>query len=249
VRAVAAAYGPPPVGARARAAIRQEGPLPFLLHAGRWLAQYATGVPGSVLGLSDRFVYHGTSYEYVAHRHHYTWLNERAVELPIARAALAGVGDGRVLEVGNVLSHYGEVAHLVLDRYERAPGVINVSVLEFEADEGFDLILSISTLEHVGWDERPRDPTAAERAFAHLKGLLKPGGSLVVTLPVGYNPHLDAALRSGRLGLADLGALRREPTRNVWREVDPADVWDAPYDSLLFTAHGILICEARAADV
>lgn len=240
-----AAYRPPSVTERAGDAIRRAGFASFALHAGRWLAQYAAGVPDSVFGTSGAFGYAGRSYGYLVHRHNYTWLNERAVEVPIARAALAGVGDGRVLEVGNVLSHYGNVSHLVLDRYERAPGVINADVLVFEDVEGFELIVSVSTLEHVGWDERPRDPSAAERAFVHLTQLLTPGGRLVVTLPVGYNPALDSAIRDGRLGLSELRALRRQERRNIWREVNPADVWDAPYDPLLFTAHGIVVCHVE----
>jgi SAM-dependent methyltransferase len=239
---VTAAYRPPSAGKRARDAIRNEGVIPFTRHATRWVTQYATGVPGLVFGTSRTFPYGGTQLVYLAHRHNYTWLNERAVEIPIARVALAGVGNGRVLEVGNVLSHYGSVSHLVIDRYERAPGVINADVLEFEDDDGFDLIVSISTLEHVGWDEHPRDPHAAARAFAHLTQLLAPGGTLVTTMPVGYNPHLDAAIRSGALELSELRALRREDRRNIWREVNPDDVWDVPYDWLLFTAHAIWVC-------
>lgn len=249
MRIAPAAYRPPSIGERARDAVRSEGILPFARHATRWLVQYAAGVPGSVLGTSRTFAVGGTSYEYLVHRYHYTWLNERAVEVPIIRAALAGVGDGRVLEVGNVLGHYESAGHAVLDRYERAPGVINADVLEFEDEDGFELIVSISTLEHVGWDERPRDHDAAERAFAHLVQLLSPGGTLVLTVPVGYNPHLDEAIRGGRLGLSELRALRREERRNIWREVDPAEVWDAPYDSLLCTAHGIVVCHAHRAAV
>jgi hypothetical protein len=245
MRTLTAAYRPPSVGERARAAIRDVGIAAVVVRATRWLAQYAAGLPSSVFGTSGAFHFGGRSYTYLAHRHNYTWLNERAVEVPIARVALADAGDGRVLEVGNVLSHYGSVSHLVIDRYERAPGVINADVLAFEDDEGFELIVSVSTLEHVGWDERPRDGAAAERAFAHLTQLLAPGGSLLVTLPVGYNLTLDKAIRDGRLGLSELRALRREELRNTWREVDPAEVWDAPYDSLLCTAHGIVVCHAQ----
>jgi SAM-dependent methyltransferase len=244
---VRTAYRPPSAGERALATIRSEGFAPFAHRATRWLAQYAAGVPVSVFRVSRTFEYGGASYAYLAHRHNYTWLNERAVEVPIVRAAVAAVGDARVLEVGNVLAHYGDIGHLVLDRYERAPGVINTDVLEFESEEGFDLIVSISTLEHVGWDERPRDPDAAERAFAHLTRLLAAGGSLVVTFPVGYNPHLDSAIREERLVLSELRALRRDDARNTWREVDPANVWDARYDSLLCTAHGIVVCRTERA--
>jgi SAM-dependent methyltransferase len=244
---VTAAYRPPSVRERARDAIRSEGILPFARHATRWVAQYVAGAPAAGLPASRprTFAIAGQTYEYFVHRYHYTWLNERAVEVPIVRGVLAGGGDGRVLEVGNVLGHYGTVHHPVLDRYESAPGVINTDVLEFEDEGGFELIVSISTLEHVGWDERPRDPGAAERAFAHLVQLLAPGGSLVATIPVGQNPHLDEAIRENRLGLSELWALRREERRNIWREVDPAEVWDAPYDSLLCTAHGIVVCHAR----
>jgi len=61
-------------------------------------------------------------------------------------------------------------------------------------------------------------------------------------MPVGYNPHLDSAIRGGELELSELRALRREDRRNVWREVDPAEVADVSYDWLLFTAHGLWVC-------
>jgi SAM-dependent methyltransferase len=243
-------YRPASKSKRARDAIRSEGILPFARHASRWVTQYVAGLPATALPAFRRrrtFTVAGQTYDYLTHRYHYTWLNERAVEVPIVWGVLAEAGARRVLEVGNVLSHYGTVHHAVLDRYESAPGVINADVLEFEDEAGFDLIVSISTLEHVGWDERPRDPGAAERAFTHLVQLLAPGGTLVATLPVGHNPHLDQAIREGRLGLSELWALRRNERHNIWREVDPTEVWDAPYDALLWTAHGIVVCHARRA--
>ena len=150
---------------------------------------------------------------------------------------------GRVLEVGNVLSHYGARQHLVVDKYERAPGVVNRDVLDL-ADMGrFDLIVAISTLEHVGWDEELRRPEAALEALNALRGLLASGGRLVLTHPVGYNPHLDAAFRDGAVPLARVGALRRSRRRTHWIQVPPPEAWRAPYDFLLYSARAVVFAE------
>jgi SAM-dependent methyltransferase len=211
----------------------------------RWAVQYATGFPRAGGRAAGAFTFDGASHEYLVDRYNWTWLNERAVEVPIARTAVERAGSGRVLEVGHVLGHYGTAGHTVVDRYEQSAGVINRDILEFEDSDGFDLIVSISTFEHVGWDETPRDPDAAQRVFVHLYGLLAAGGELFFTVPVGYNPELDARLRDGRIAGAKLRALRRDARRNLWREVPPGEVWDARYDHLLCTAHGIVVCSAR----
>src|SRR5579872_7186960 len=85
-----------------------------------WLIRL-TGSPGS-------FEFRGKTYLYFWHRYNATWRNERAVEIPIAREFIAQSRGGNVLEVGNVLSHYGPVQHDVLDKYEKAEGVINEDV-------------------------------------------------------------------------------------------------------------------------
>jgi SAM-dependent methyltransferase len=221
---------------------RANGALPVAREALRFVTRYATGFPRAAMGRSSTFRFDGSELHYLAHTHRWTWLTERAVEVPIAREAIARTGGGRVLEVGNVLGHYGSHRHLVLDRYERAPGVINRDVLEFEDSAGFDLIVTVSTLEHVGWDERPRVPGGAARAYQHLTGLVKPGGKLVATVPVGYNPEFDRAIRKQEIELSAFGALRRDMRRNVWHEVDPDAIWDVRYDELLCTAHGVVVC-------
>lgn len=119
--------------------------------------------------------------------------NERAVELAVAFDWLAGC-DGDGLEVGNVLGHYGIAGHRVVDLHEQAPGVENIDV--FEIHGRFDWIVSISTVEHVGWDDG-RDPTGAAFAVTYLRSLLRPGGELLVTVPLGWNPPLDARLPLG----------------------------------------------------
>ena len=130
--------------------------------------------------------------------------------MPVVQAIVDRHAGKRILEVGNVLSHYRpEQDHLVVDKYEDAPGVINRDVLELDDLGPFDLVVAISTLEHVGWDERPRDPDKAPQAALALTRLLAPGGRLVFTVPAGYNPALDAALRDGSIPLSSSAALRR----------------------------------------
>ena len=98
------------------------------------------------------------TYQYATDHYNRAWRNERAVELALGRGFLDEHNGQRLLEVGNVLAHYGASGHDVLDKYEDAPNVINDDIVDFSPDPPYDAILSISTLEHVGWDERPREP-------------------------------------------------------------------------------------------
>lgn len=184
--------------------------------------------------------------DYFAHPYHYTWLNERAVEVALALDLLDQHEGVDVLEIGNVLRHYADVAHPVVDKYERSPGVLNADVADLDLGRTFDLIMAISTLEHVGLDEAVADPAKPARAIERLRAHLRPGGLLWITHPVGYNPTLDEQIRTGDLGLTRLRALRRDDSRNVWREVPVEHVWAARYDRLLYTAHGLVVAELTA---
>lgn len=139
-------------------------------------------------------------FRYVREPYNSSWRNERAVEIPLARAFLATRG-GRTAEVGNVLSHYGPMlTELVIDRYERAPGVTNLDVLDWRPASQLDAVVSISTIEHIGFDEDPSEPGKSLRAIAHLQDLLSEDGELFITLPIGHNPEVDAALAQNRAG-------------------------------------------------
>lgn len=148
------------------------------------------------------FSWSGFSFEYADYAYNTTRLNERAVELPIARQFLAGQV-GRLLEVGNVLSHYYPELpqRAVVDRYEEAKGVSNIDV--FGIDRTWDRIVSISTVEHVRWDEEPRVPGGSVDAVKHLRSLLAPAGRMLLTVPMGWNGPLDEWLLDG-----DTGAVR-----------------------------------------
>jgi SAM-dependent methyltransferase len=158
----------------------------------------------------------GVDYRYFYHAYNETYRNERAVEIPLLWPIVQRLPPEQVLEVGNVLSHYFSTRHDVVDKYERAPRVQNVDVVDFFPTRSYDLIVSISTLEHVGFDEQPPEPSKPLRAIRHLQRCLSPRGRLVITLPIGANPHLDRMLCEGHVPLEDPVCLCRISADNRW---------------------------------
>jgi hypothetical protein len=237
-------YTPEPLSERVRRVAREQSAVSVARRLARWGAEALFGLPWTVRGSHGEFVLGAVRYPYLFDRYKRTWLTERAVEVPVIGALVDRCSDGRVLEVGNVLGHYRDGHQIVVDKYERAPGVLNRDALEL-ADLGqFDLIVAISTLEHVGWDEQPQDPGKAMRALHALRAMLAPGGRLELTVPAGYNPSFDEALRSSAFEYS--GALLRIGSGASWREVTPAAAWSAPYDFLLYRARGVLFISVRA---
>ena len=146
----------------------------------------------------------------------------------------------RIIEVGNALSHYFPVDHDVVDKYEEGEGIINQNIVDYRPPKRYDLVVSISTLEHFGWDEEPKDPEKIPRAVAHMQGLLAPGGKLVLSVPLGYNPGLDAPLEAGELPFRERHHFKRVP-RDRWVEVGWEEVRGAKYDEPYNSANGLVI--------
>lgn len=165
-----------------------------------------------------KLTFQGQTYDYFYHRYNLTFSNERVVEIPLAWAVVKKYDPSRVLEVGNVLGHYYPVKHDVLDKYEVAKGVLNQDVIAYQPNKTYDLIVAISTLEHVGWDEDPREPAKFLRAVEHLTTLLAPGGALFITLPIDYNAAVDEYLKEGRIPFTTVGYTKRISEDNRWRE-------------------------------
>jgi hypothetical protein len=63
---------------------------------------------------------------------------------------------------------------------------------------------------------------------------------LLVTVPAGYNPAFDAAVRDGAIPTSSVTALRRVGSGPHWHEVAPAEAWAAPYDFLLYRARAVV---------
>lgn len=163
------------------------------------------------------FTVDGQEVPYLVALYNSTWMNERTIEVPLARAFIAERRHGRGLEIGNVLSHYGPVHHRVVDKYEVNPGVENIDALDVTGS--FDWVVSISTLEHVGWDETPREEEKVVAAFQRMRSILAAGGRAFVTCPVGYNPILDNAITTGRVGPVSDKLFAHDERTNRWSQV------------------------------
>jgi len=187
------------------------------------------------------FTFQGDTYRNFYHVYNKTWENERTVETPIIWEMVKKYSGKNILEVGNVLSHYFSVRHDIVDKYEKLNGVINQDIIDFQPSKKYDLVISISTLEHAGWDEKPRDPMKIPRAIEHLKGLLAEAGKIVVTLPLGYNPELDKLLRQGKIQFSKKFFLKRISKDNRWEEVSWKDVCNSKYGEPFPCANALVI--------
>ena len=193
------------------------------------------------------FTFQQKNYKYLYHKYNTTWRNERAVEIPIIWD-IVNNSKGSILEVGSVLPHYFTFQHDIVDKYEKAEGVINIDVVDISSPEKYDLIVSISTLEHVGWDENPSDSKKIMhthkkiiQAIEKLKGLLNPNGKIVVTMPLGYNSDLDELLRSGELTFTEQFFLKRFSKDNRWVESDWKGVENVKFNSPFPFGNGLIV--------
>ncbi len=153
---------------------------------------------------------------------------------------------GTILEVGNVLSHYFSFKHDIVDKYEKAEGVVNKDITNFQTTKKYDLIISISTLEHVGWDENPTSHEITGEsekilsAVECLKNMLAPNGRIVVTVPLGYNPFLDELIKSGKLKFDKQFYLKRI-SKDRWFETDWNNVKEAKFRKEVPAANALMI--------
>ncbi len=127
--------------------------------------------------------------------------DERVIEVPWVLARLA---EGRVLEVGYAYAEPAYLAALVAEAPAELVGVdlaeavvpgietVRADVRELPfADGSFDQVLLVSTLEHVGADNTvyglgaEADAAGRLEALRELRRVLRPRGSVLVTVPLG----------------------------------------------------------------
>jgi SAM-dependent methyltransferase len=194
-------------------------------------------------------------------------LDERVVEYPWALHRLRSRWDAGtpILDAGSVLNHPRLLAHC---RRERL-GPISIVTLHHEGhaevsddvryefadlrrlpyrDDWFSSVVCLSTLEHVGMDNRlygdaagasttPR--TEAARAMDELRRVTRVGGALLLSVPFGKRDDRgwfrifdadDLAALTDRRGWRTDRTLIYRATADGWRECPSADAATAGYN-------------------
>lgn len=192
---------------------------------------------------NKRFEFRGSQYDYFCHWYNQTWRNERSIEIPIFFSIMQNYRQKHILEVGNVMSWYFPVHHDIVDKYEQAHRVINCDIIDFKPVTQYDLIISISTIEHIGQDEVPFNPVKSLHAVNHLLTLLKPQGKLIFSVPVGYNRELDREIFAGHFKDANIYAMRRISKNNDWCETSVEQIAECQYGIPYPAANAVLIVE------
>ncbi|BBI36079.1 class I SAM-dependent methyltransferase [Cohnella abietis] len=129
--------------------------------------------------------------------------SERTIEIPIAIQFLLEAGAGKqepFLEIGNVLAYYQALLdphpslanRHILDKFEEAPGVMNIDLMDYEKKHS--LIVCLSTVEHIGQhaygESKSGDGEIPLTAIRQIYNLLEPGGTALLTVP--YGKLMDA---------------------------------------------------------
>lgn len=208
----------------------------------RWLVKHRRGF------LTGRkFRAGAVDYEYFVHPYNQTWVNERTVEIPLVLGHVGAWNRPDTLELGNVLSHYFNTVHTVVDKYENATfrQTVNEDILDLDLGRRFPLIISISTIEHVGWDETPREPARVLRVFPKVESMLAPGGKAVITVPIGYNPVLDGALRDICERAEKVVCVQRVSQANEWREATLDAALACRYGDPFHNANAVVLLVMR----
>ncbi len=172
----------------------------------------------------------------------WAWRTERAVEIALGHRALRSFAPEDVLEVGNVMPLAGAAAgHTVLDKYEAGAGVINEDIVGFSPQRRFQLVLSLSTLEHVGWDEVPRDPEKAGVALKMMSGLVADGGALLVTIPVGWHRDLEQTFVAPGGAFDSVTLVAKRSRRPRWEPRPMSELTSISYGAPFACGNAILV--------
>lgn len=175
------------------------------------------------------------------------WENERCIEIPLAQDQVQFWQPGRVLDAGSACNHHfedapvAEITHLTLnveheDRYAHANRTYvqaDLRDLSVYSDRSFDRVGCVSTLEHVGCDNRTyggpeeHDPASVSQAAKELWRVT--GDRLFVTVPCYLEPYQEPKWRAFTPDSLRLELLAHWPGAQVRFYALTPDGWNGPY--------------------
>lgn len=226
--------------------IKQEGFLFFIIKTYRFFKNKIFNLFANNIVIRlrkkpvDFFEFNGKRLEYLIHPYNLTWTNERTIEIPIALDYIKNLKTNKILEVGAVLKHYTDVKWEVVDKFELGEGIINEDIIDFNPKKKYDLIVCISTLEHIGFDDED-DKEKIVKAVEGMKKCLNKKGIIIATMPLGYNKYMDERIFSKTLGFNEMYFLKKISRKNKWKQVSMEEIKNAKYNYPYNNANAVVI--------
>jgi hypothetical protein len=153
-----------------------------------------------------------------------SFMNERTIEIPfvlhLLKKYIKLFSNLNILEIGNTLIHYENknniIKRKILDKYEVYPNVINLDLEDYKSTKKFNIIFSISTLEHIGSDYgENRNDSKFKKSISKCIELLDQDGFLIITLPIYYRNVVDDFIFENNMFLEKHFFLRKN-IQNDW---------------------------------
>lgn len=162
----------------------------------------------------------------------YDSMGERVIEIPYVRSLYDQITPNKVLEVGNVTRKWFHIQNrTIVDKYEVANLVINADIEKFQTDEKFDMIISISTIEHIGFDEVEKNDKKPLNSILNILSFLNKTGLLIITVPLGYNPNIDEIITKKMIDYDKIIFMKRYSILNLWRQCSYEEAISLKYGS------------------
>ena len=171
---------------------------------------------------------------------------ERTIEMPLIWDEVIKYSPSEVLEIGNVLGQHIKRSHDVIDLQEQGTGIITGDIRTYQSEKKYKLIVSITTLEHVGdgRDGHDVDELGIINAINNMLGLLTDSGRIIFTVPVGQNPYMDNLFKEQKIVCDSIYAYKRIDALNNWLRLPYDDIKNSElYVPYWGTANASLLCE------
>lgn len=177
---------------------------------------------------NKKFLLGTKNYNYLNSWKFHSFENERNIEIPIVLELVKKYKNEQILEVGNVLNQFYNFNHDIIDKYEIGEGIINQDIVDFYPNKKYDLIISVSTFEHIGYDEDIKEKNKPQKAYNHCKNLLNRGGEMLITVPLGYNKYIDNLLKKDKMFFQKKYFMERVGGlfARSWREIPKKEVYN-----------------------
>lgn len=157
-------------------------------------------------------------------------LNERAIEVPIGKWFLDRYPN--LIELGAVLPYYYECIHSVYDLNDEYKHSLKIDFSHLDLDFTGKDVLSISTIEHVGFNDYSKAPFLGSpemplsmkyrydkcrwgEGFKCIEKIMAEAANFLITIPLGFNPTIDEML--GLLDESKYFVIKRINKGNLWR--------------------------------